>query len=212
MKRAGIFILLILLAGVLVFAQEQPSTGVGAEDVEKIQGAIEGLPMDESGEIDFDKYKPFKTKADERITAINEYVGPITKVLWGVELTLSWIFVFSVIMWILLIVLIVVPASEIFEFNVLGSLAVAAIIASLAMQGLGQNLVIWMESLATQWWIAIIVMATSLIVGIIYSMVMKYFGAEVKAGKEAAKKARMARDRAIIHASAKVEKERLKSN
>ncbi|MDH3353093.1 MAG: hypothetical protein OEL87_01475, partial [Nanoarchaeota archaeon] len=176
MKKFGaLLFLLIILIGTIITAQEQPSTAVGAEDVEQIQGAIGNYsPLDESGQIDFEKYKPFKTKADERIEKINTYIGPITNVLWGVELSLSWLFIFSFIVWILLIDLIVMPTSEILNFNTLGSLFAATIIASLSMQGFGKNLAIWMDSLATQWWIAIITIFTTIIFGIIYSMIIKY--------------------------------------
>ncbi|MFH1521765.1 MAG: hypothetical protein ABIF18_02290, partial [archaeon] len=138
MKRIIITGLLFLLLFSFVVALDEPTSDIDSDDVEKIQGAIDDyIPISETGEIDYDKYKPFKTKADERIEKINEYVGPITKVLWGVELSLSWIFIFSFVLWILLIELIVMPVSEILDFNILGSLVGAGIIATLAMQGFG---------------------------------------------------------------------------
>ena len=185
MKRV---VLLFILFGLLfVSAVEQPSTGVGAEDYEKIQDLTGNLPIDpDTGEVDFDQYKPFRTKADERIAAINEYVGPITKVLFGVELTLSWIFIFSVLFWILLIELIIMPVSEIFDWNVWWSLGGSGIIATLAMQGFGKDFVIWIESLVTAWYIGAIALIMGAVFGVVYSIAMKYFGAEVKAMKKVA--------------------------
>ena len=112
-------------------------------------------------------------------------------------------------MWILLIELIVMPVSEIFDFNIFGSLAGAVIIASLAMQGFGKNFVIWMESLMTQWWAGFFALLTAVIVGVVYSLVMKSFGTKIKASKESAAKSRTSKDRAIIHAEAKVSKKSL---
>ena len=211
-KKLYFFVgLTIVLMMFFVSAQDSPSIAVGGEDVEDIQGAIDDYsPLDDSGEVDLDKYKPFKSKAEERIEKINEYVGPITKVLWGVELSLSWIFIFSFIVWILLIELIVMPVSEILDFNIFGSLAAATIIASLSMQGFGKDFVIWMNSLMTHWWIGFIVLGGSVIVGVVYSLFVKSVGDKIKAEKETVAKEQISRDRKIIHADAEISKENLK--
>ncbi len=203
MKKIIIIGLLFLLLFSFVVAQDEPSVEVGGEDVEKIQSAIDDyVPIDETGEIDFDKYKPFRTKADERIKKINKYVGPITKVLWGVELSLSWVFIFSFILWILLIELIVMPVSEILDFNIFGSLVGAGIIATLAMQGFGKDFVIWIESLVTQWYIGAMALVFGAIFAMIYSVVMKHLGASVKIAKEKAAADQTKRDRKILHVDA----------
>ena len=210
MKKLGVLLILMLIfTGVFVFAEEL-NTSVSDEDVQKVEGLIENYsPLNESGKVDFEKFKPFKTKADERIEKINKYIGPITKILWGVELSLSWIFIFSFILWILLIEFIVMPVSEILDFNILGSLAGATIIASLAMQGFGKNFVIFIESLMTQWWAGALAILTAIIVGVVYSLIMKSLGAQVKASKENAAKSKTDMDRTIIHADAKVSKKNL---
>ena len=195
----------------IVSAQDSPNPPVGSEDVEQIQGAIDDyIPLDESGEVNLNKYKPFKSKAEERIEKINEYIGPITKVLWGAELSLSWVFIFSFIVWILLIELIVMPVSEILDYNIFGSLAAATIIASLSMQGLGEDFVIWMNSLMTHWWIGLIVLGGSVIVGVVYSLFVKSVGNKIKAEKEFVAKELTDRDRKVIHADAEISGERLK--
>ncbi len=208
-KFSVLLILLILFAGIIVSSQE-PNVSVGAGDVKQIQGAIGELPINESGQIDFNKYQPFKTKADERIEKINSYIGPITNALWGVKLSLSWLFVFSVIMWLLLIELIVMPVKEIFGFNAVGSFIVATIIASLSMQSFGKTFVVWIDSLATQWWIAAITIFTVIIIGFIYSIIMRYLGVKFKFASEASKKAQTDIDRKIIHVDAEVSEKRLK--
>jgi len=150
MKRVVISALLFLVLFSFVVAQEEQIPDID-KDAEEILKLAEKLPIDETtGGIDYDKFKPFRTKADERIEKINKYVGPITKVLWGVELSLSWVFIFSFVLWILLIELIVMPISEILNFNLFGSLVGAGIIATLAMQGFGKDFVILINSLVTQ--------------------------------------------------------------
>lgn len=210
MKR--VVLLLVLFGLIFVSAVNEPSIeSIGAGDVEAIEGAIENLPIDpDTGKPDFGKYD-IKTKADERIAIINEYVGPITKVLFGVELTLSWIFVFSVLFWLLLIELIVMPVSEIFDWNLWASLLGSGIIATLAMQGFGKDFVAWIDVLVTQWYVAIVVVVSIFVVGFVYSVVMKYVGSWIEFQKERAAKAETARGRAVIGASAKIEEKRIKS-
>lgn len=202
MKR--VVLLLILFGFLFVSGVEQPSAGVGGEDVEKIQDAVDNLPIGDDGKIDYDKYKPFKTRVDERIAEINKYVGPITKILFGVELTLSWVFIFSVVLWILLIELIVMPVSEIFDWGLLWSFLGAGIIATLVMQGFGKDFVIWIEALVTQWYIGAVVLVGAALVGVVYSVLMKYLGQHVEAMKKKSDKEQTDLDRKIIHAHAKL--------
>jgi hypothetical protein len=86
--------------GVFVLAQDEPSVPGGVEDAEKIQGAIdEYSPFDESGDVNFSSYKPFKTKAEERIDAINLWLeenAAWLKVLFGMVPSISWVFAFNV--------------------------------------------------------------------------------------------------------------------
>jgi len=211
MKRVVIFVLLILFGGMFVSGLDDPTSGVGSEDVEKIQEAIEDFsPLDESGDIDFEKYKPLTSDAERRIEEINRYIGPFANALFGVELSLSWIFIFSLVMWILLIELIIVPMSSIFDWNVWWSLAGAGMAASLAMQGFGKDFVIYMNSLMTQWWAGLIVLTGSIIVGVVYSAFMKTAGEKLRIAKEKEAKRKTEEDRAVISAVAKVGEESLK--
>ena len=58
MKRVVFSSLLFLFLFSFAFALEEPSIGVGGEDAEEIQKAIDDyIPIDDSGEIDYDRYK-----------------------------------------------------------------------------------------------------------------------------------------------------------
>ena len=199
------FLLVVLVSG-FVLAVE-PSVGVGEGDVEQIEGVIDDLPFDDSGDVNFSKYKPFQSKAEERIAAINVYVGPITRVLWGVELTLSWIFVFAFVVWILMIELIVVPISSIFDWEIWWSLLGSAIVATLAMQGFGKDLVVWMESLMTQWWIGFVVLFGAVVVGIVYSVFFKFVKKWADKAREKEEKDKTWQDRKILAVEAKLIKD-----
>lgn len=204
--------ILFLFLVMFVSALDEPSVGIGGEDVERIQNITGSLPIDpDTGKVDFEKYKPFKTKADERIAAINEYVGPITKVLFGVELTLSWIFIFSVVLWILLIELIIMPVSEIFDWNIWWSLTGSGIIATLAMQGFGKDFVIWIEALVTAWYIGAVVIVGAAFFGVVYSIFIRYLGFKIKRMKKAEAEAKTEEDRAVIHARRELAEKELKA-
>jgi len=209
MKRVGVLLVLVVLFSCFVLAIDEPNVS-GAEDIEKIEGLIDELPFDDSGDVNFSGYSPFKSKAEERIAAINVYVGPITSVLWGVELTLSWVFVFAFVVWILLIEFIIVPVSSIFDWDIWWTLLGSAIIATLAMQGFGKDLVVWMESLMTQWWVGFVVLGFAVVVGIAYSVFFKFVKAHVDKAREKEAKDKTWQDRKVISVEAKLIKDSLK--
>jgi len=205
-----IALVLILFCLLFVSALDSPEAGVGEEDVEAIQDAIGVIPIGDDGKVNFDDMD-FKTKADERIAVINKYVGPLSKILFGVELTLSWVFIFSVILWFLLVIIIFTPVSEFFEWNVWGNFLGSGLIATLSMHGFGDNFVSWINSLVTAWYIGFVVVVLAAFFGVIYSVIIRYFGAELELAKKKSDKDKMNRDLAVIDANAKVSEMELKS-
>lgn len=181
MRSKNLIVYLLFLCFISnVFAQDPiaPNT----DEIDDIQKTIEEYtPVNEDGEFDPSNYK---TKAEERIAKINEYVGPISKLFFGVELSLSWIFVFSVLCWILLTEFIVMPISEILNFNKGGSLFAAFLISTLAMQGFGKDLAAWMNSISTSWEIGTVVLGFSIIIGVIYTIIIKLFGKRIDKWKK----------------------------
>jgi hypothetical protein len=204
MKRISfIFCLLIFFS---CFVLGQPEVGVGESDVEKIEDVVDDLPFDDSGGIDF---KPWRTKADERIGKINGYIGPWTKMLWGVELELSWVFVFSFIVWILMIEFIVSPMSEIFDWNIWWSLGGAFMVATLAMQRFGKDLVVWMTSFMTAWWSGLVGIVLAVIVWILYAGIWKNIGAYIDKMKKESRDVAREEDEAEIHAHAEASRKEM---
>jgi len=74
MKRLLVVLLLIVSMFAFVVAEDAPAVAVGEGDVAELQGIIDQLPFEEGGETNFSKYKPFYTRAEIRIDAINEYL------------------------------------------------------------------------------------------------------------------------------------------
>jgi len=72
MKKLCVIVLFLLVVNFgFVIAADEPTVAIGEKDVEEFQGIIGQLPFDEGGETNFSKYKPFKTRAEERIDSIN---------------------------------------------------------------------------------------------------------------------------------------------
>lgn len=104
MKKSWIILFSVLLLMSFVIAAETPSAGIGGEDVEEIQGVIGNYsPLDESGEVDLDKYKPFITRAEFRIAGINMWLeenASWLKVVFGMVPSITWIFAFVIYFWL----------------------------------------------------------------------------------------------------------------
>lgn len=98
---------------------DKPTTDIGSKkDVEKIQGAIDDyVPIGETGEVDFDKYKPFRTKADERINAINLWLeenASWLKVIFGMVPSITLLFAINFYILLFFIVTLILNANATF--------------------------------------------------------------------------------------------------
>ena len=201
-RKIGVlfFVLLLVFSLGVVLADEHDPL---EEDAEKIQEAIDKIPIDESGEF----VNPIdKTKAEERVEKINTFVGPITLFLFAAELSLSWIFIFSLFMFLILIEIVYAPVTEIFKFNPILSFFIAIIISIISMRGFGDNFVAWMNSLATTWFLGIFVVVAMFIFSGVYRFGVKHFAKGNEEAKEKEEKLQTSYDRSIIHIEAEAAK------
>lgn len=149
-------------------------TGVGDSDVQKIQGAVNNIPIADNGSFDPSKLKPVQSKAELRIAAINTYVGPITKFLFGVELTLSWIFIFAIVLWIEIIELIGIPLKSLFNMNSWMALLGGFCVSTIIMHGFGNRISQFLVVTLNVWWMALIALFLSIpIFFVVYPMIFK---------------------------------------
>ena len=107
----------------------------------------------------------------------------------------------------LLIELIIVPVSSIFDWDLWWTLIASGIIATLAMQGFGKDLVVWMEGLMTQWWVGFVVLFGAVVVGVLYSLFFKFVKKWADAEREKQRKEGVTRDRKILRVEAKLIKD-----
>ena len=111
MKRVFVLLLMFSMMFALVVAQEAPDIGIGGTDVEDIQGIVDDYsPIDEEGEIDIEKYKPYKSKAEERIDNINLWLeenASWLSAVFGMVPALSVLFAINLYLILLYLVILV---------------------------------------------------------------------------------------------------------
>ena len=120
MKRVVISGLLVLLLLSLVVAQDELASDIGSGDVEDIQEKIDMLPINDSGEIDYDKFKPFRTKADERIDAINLWLeenASWLKVVFGMVPSITLLFAINFYILLFFIVILILNINITFSLS-----------------------------------------------------------------------------------------------
>jgi len=108
------FILVFSLIGFVV--AEGPSTGINKRDVDKIQGAMNNIPLDNSGKIE---YRPFRTKMEQRIGKINIWLDENVswmKFLFHMKPKLSWLFIFNLYFILLFLTILVFNAEALWFF------------------------------------------------------------------------------------------------
>ena len=203
MKKAGIaFILIILLFSLfsLAYAQDDTGTGIGEEDAEKIQGALEKIPIDESGNIDQEKLNINKTKVEDRIETVNVVLKPITKFVWGIELGLSGKFAVVFSLWIFLIAVLALFITNILGIRMLISFPAGILAASLIFNIFGQQAVGFIDTFLINWyWTAIFVVCVIIFITI-YSLIMKSLGKKLEEKKKQEKEERREQKQKTVEA------------
>ena len=110
---------MLILSFGFVMAQE-PGVEIGEGDVENIQGAIDDyVPIDDSGEVDFSEYKPFVSKAEERIDVINLWLDNNVgwmRFIFNMKPQISWLFIFNLYFILLFLTILVLNAEGLWFF------------------------------------------------------------------------------------------------
>ena len=215
MKKFGVSaILCCLVLGLLlisIVASEEttspPGTsGVPGEgDLEKINNITDQLPVTD-GQIDPNKLKPFKSKAEERIDAINKWLEENAywfKWVFKMVPEISWLFFLDVMIMLVFLVWFVLNGDTTFSFIKSKGLA--------QLFGLGIYVALWLpgvddkgmyiglasihEPLFTTWWGNIILVVLVFIYFFGINMFTKY----MKKRRERQTKEQEELDREILH-------------
>ena len=87
-------IIILIFSGLINFSTAQQNTGLEKE-TEQIQETVKKIPITETGEIDVEKVQLYKSKAEERIEKINQWLekyASFFKFLFGMKPEVSWRF------------------------------------------------------------------------------------------------------------------------
>jgi len=97
--------LIFLLAMSFVVSMSSPDVEIGKGDVDDINNIVDNyLPLDDSGNVDVEKYRPIVTKAEERIDKINLWLeenATWLKVVFGMVPSISWLFAVNIFVMLL---------------------------------------------------------------------------------------------------------------
>jgi hypothetical protein len=109
MKKELIFAVFALSLIIFNFARlsAQDETPITEEDAEKIQNAIDQIPLDESGEIDQEKLEDYTSTAEQRIAKINSWLDKNAewlKVVFGMKPAVSGVFFLNLFLIIVFLV------------------------------------------------------------------------------------------------------------
>lgn len=122
-KLLNLFLLLIFLSPLFLVTaatdSNSPPTLVGAEDKEKLDSAIENIPLDDEGNFNGSKFAPIKSKAEMRIDAINKWLEDNTSwlsIIFGITPQISWLFALNFYFMLLFMVILVLNSSSTLGF------------------------------------------------------------------------------------------------
>jgi hypothetical protein len=173
----GIFLSLPISVG-----EENVGVSRGKELIDQARGGVNGSKL---GELQAD--------ISQRFDSLNEHVGPISRILFGVELEFSLTFVFALFFWIILFVILSQIISVAFDLNKYLNWLIGAIIASLSMYSFGDNFVNLIGSFSNSWYALGLAIATAVIIWIVYLFLRKFifkkilFSSDIESAEKEAK-------------------------
>ena len=186
MKKELLIFFFIFLSISLVCAQDpaDPDAPFSEGDAEKIKTTIDKIPVNPDGSVNTEEFKPFKSKAEERIETIDAVAKPISRFVFGIELGLSWKFFVVLLLWIFLIALVATSLSNLVSLSMLISLPSGIIISSLLIRLFKKTFLSMYDAVIVTWWKALILIVLLVIATFIYSIFMKFFGEKIREKKK----------------------------
>lgn len=210
-KRALILVALMLLFSCALIVQVQAGnetngskvsepTVLGEEEVEKAQETIEKYsPLDDEGKINTSAYKPFKSKAEERIEAINQWLDDNVswmRYIFHMKPAISWPFFLNILimLWFSLLLIFNAPFNLFFIGKyprLTGGLLYLVLLAAGVYEGIAVALQDWIsiifKTIFTGWILKIVGWIVMFLLGLLgfkLHSVIKNFMIEYKKKKE----------------------------
>ncbi|MGC9309681.1 MAG: hypothetical protein ACP5D2_03245 [Candidatus Nanoarchaeia archaeon] len=187
-----------------VKAQDDMPSAPMSEDYDKIKDATDSIPLDEQGGIDEDKIDVQKSKAEERINAINDWLERTDKYflwLFNIPLRLSWEFTYLFFLVLLSIsVFHNLPNWIGLDKEWVNIVLAVGVTFALGFFRIFAQLVEWIILITNKWWWNLIVIGV-----IIVLIAIAGFGSRIgKKIKEKQAKQQEELDRERLHSAAEV--------
>jgi hypothetical protein len=171
--------------GPLAGIEMDPSTGL-PEGFGKFQEIADNLSTEEKKE-QYIKQEWAKLFANNKYlgpplyytTNFFSYFNPLWKLIFGIEFSWSWLFIFCITLWIMLASIIYFPLKEIMNTNQILSIIASIAIASLVgISGVIPRAAGTLTFAVKNIWIAIVSLAIAFFIVMLYSQLMKNFKKE----------------------------------
>jgi len=118
MKKIGVLVILLIIAP-LVLADIDIGVDAPIEEVEKVQEAVESIPITPSGEVDQDKLDVYKNKTKTRLDFFNDFLDkkfPWSIYIFRMKAQISWLFTYNLLIMIFYLQILVLQAKTVFGF------------------------------------------------------------------------------------------------
>jgi len=167
------FILTILISNFNFVVAEDVADGIN-DDAQKIQDAVNSIPLDpETGGLDADKLNATKTKAEERIEKINEWMkwtDPFFDFVFKIKMRFSWEFTYLFFLVLISLTLFHnIPGWLGAEKELIGILTGFGITFLLSYFSIFKKLIDWIILITNKWWWDLVVVGVFLIILFIVS-------------------------------------------
>lgn len=140
-----------------------------------------------------------------------KYTNPFFKTVLGMNISFSWIFVFSLIIWLGFFFFLISPLSEIFRKKSLGLLASFSIASLIGISGVIKKAAEMLSFIIKNRWIASICFILAILIVFILKKLGLNIGKNIKNSRENTAKEQLEQDRKMIHSDAKIAKQDLDS-
>lgn len=219
MKKAGLFVIALLVISLIphVLAQDEvPGLGDNSlvDNVQKLQGVA-----DEDTRTEYLKQQwgellvkakfigPIIKVLDAFMTAMS----PFFKIVLGVPYTMSWLFIFALLIWIGLFFLLKPISSELTGKGIYGAGISFAIVSLIGLSGVIKQAADLLSTIITQTWMLWLAFFLAIIYVLIFDKIGKAIKAKIKKSKENEAKEQTKQDQEIIHKDADIAKKELDS-
>jgi len=197
-KLSVMFLLFVLLVSFsLVSAPIEEPGAAGDGQYEGATGAIENFtPVDDEGRLNFSKWRPFVTAAEERIDNINlwlnENAGWLT-FIFGMVPAISWLFTFNLWAWITFLITLAfgskdatletleksrIPMSEGVAKGIAYTLGPILFLLILAFRGT-YVIALLLNGLFSVWWGRLILLGIAIFGSVLLRRFMEWWGKDV---------------------------------